>query len=118
MDKAGAIEVRSPYVSREYPELDLAPTYLWVGAADSDPYHNTNVSSDGCSRCLRETVPDGLTEQQLKQTNQSGASDSRGSEDNQETSWRQSSCDIDPDFESPEECSTQVFTFSQTLACC
>lgn len=110
MDRLEAIDGRSFYVSNEYPDLDLAPTYLWVGRAGSPPHHNNNVSSDGSSRHFRSFVHDGLTEEKLEQNKQNRASNSTSSEDNQENSWHQSSSDVDPDFKSPEDCSTQVLS--------
>ena len=110
MDRLEAIDGRSLYVSNEYPDLDLAPTYLWVGRAGSPHHHNNNVTSDGSSRHLRKFVHDGLAEEELEQNRQSRASNSIASGDNQENSRHQSSSDIDPDFKSPEDYSTQVLS--------
>lgn len=117
MDKPEAIDGRSLDLLNEYPDLDLAPNYLWVGKAGSQLYNNTNISLDESSRQIRTFVRDGLTEQESRRKNPSGALDSIASEDNQDNSWRQFSNDIDPDFESPEDCSAQVISFPRILAC-
>lgn len=98
-------------ISNEYPELDVTPTYLWVGKAGDHPHSNINISPDEFSRQPKEIASDSLTEQELEKKNHDGAPDTTPSENNQENSWRQFSGDIDPDFESPDDCSTQVFSF-------
>lgn len=118
MDRREAINDRSLYASNEYPDLDLAPSYLWVGESGEPPHHNLNISSNGSPRQPGEVVCDGLAELEPENNNYTGASDAIASKDNQENPWCQPSGDIDPDFELPEECSTQVFPFSRIVACC
>lgn len=116
MDKPEAIDSRSLYDSNEYPELDLNPTYLWVGEAADHPCHNINFPSDGSSHQPIEPQCENLTESDPEKNSHFRTLDSIASEDSQEKSWRQFSVDIDPDFESPENCSTQVFSFSRIVA--
>lgn len=118
MNNPETIDGGSLDLSNEYPDLDLAPTYLWVGAAGSKLYDRTNISLDESSRQSRTFVRDGLTEQEVEQNEISGALDLIVGKDNQDNSWRQFTSDIDPDFESPEGCSTQVLSFPRIRACC
>lgn len=118
MDKPATIDDKIVYLSNEYPDLDLAPTYLWVGKADSQLSNKTNISLDESSRQSRTFMREGLTEQELETNQPSGAFNPIVSENNQDNSWRQFSSDIDPDFESPEDSSTQVFSFPRILAFC
>ena len=117
MDKPATIDDKFIYLSNEYPDPDLPPTYLWVGKADSQLFNKTNVSLDESSRQLRTFMREGLTEQELETNQPSGAFDPKVSEDNQDNSWRQFSSDIDPDFGSAEDSSTQVFSFPRNLEC-
>ena len=117
MDNVEAIDGRSLYVSNEYPDLDLVPSYLWVGRAGDHLHHSTSISSDGSSRQPRESFRDSVTEQNPEKKQYARASDMIASEDNQGNFTCQSSGDIDPDFESHEDSSTQVFSCSRTVAC-
>jgi hypothetical protein len=104
----------SIYASNEYPDLDLAPSYLWVGQDNDDQHHNIHVPSNGSPGRLAKLMRANDSSDGREHL---GASNATGSEDMEENSWRLSADDVDPDFELEKDFSTQVF-FPSSGACC
>ena len=107
MDSREGIDDLSRHAANEYPDLDLSPSFLWVGNNNKDHLRCTSKSlSTGSARQLGETGRDDLGKEDSANNYHSDVSDTTASEDDKQNRWRHSLDDLDPDFEVPEDEST------------